>query len=52
MSRNHLLILSTRPRPSANPATNPGVWRMTMDVLGQAFGVPAARQEPQQEGRR
>jgi hypothetical protein len=37
MTRNHLLSLSTKPRPPGAP----GVWRMTMDLLGQAFGVPA-----------
>lgn len=41
MNRNHLLLLSMKPHPPA-PRT---VWRMTMDVLGQAFGVPADRQE-------
>ncbi|WP_343794341.1 hypothetical protein [Brevundimonas kwangchunensis] len=35
MTRNHLLRLSTRP----TTASRPSVWRMTMDVLGQAFGV-------------
>ncbi|MFN3559996.1 MAG: hypothetical protein ACK4UQ_12005 [Brevundimonas sp.] len=42
MTRNHLLKLSVRPRPAAQPT----VWRMTMDLLGQAFGVPASRREP------
>lgn len=36
MTRNHLLILSMQPRPSAGPS----VWRMTMTVLGAAFGAP------------
>jgi hypothetical protein len=35
VSRNHLLILSmTRRRPAP-----PSVWRMTLDLLGHAFGV-------------
>ncbi|WP_292086957.1 hypothetical protein [Brevundimonas sp.] len=41
MTRNHLLKLSARP----SPASQPSVWRMTMDVLGLAFGVPANRRE-------
>lgn len=41
MTRNHLLILSMQPRPP----TQRSVWRMTMDVLGQAFGAPAERPE-------
>lgn len=41
MTRNHLLILSMKPRPPAQG----GVWRMTLDVLGQAFGAPAVRSE-------
>lgn len=40
MTRNHL-ILSMKPRPPAQG----GVWRMTLDVLGQAFGAPAVRSE-------
>jgi hypothetical protein len=36
MSRNHLLHQSIQPRP---PGPR-GVWRMTMDLLGQAFGLP------------
>lgn len=35
MTRNHLLILSLQRRPR-EPR---GVWRMTMDVIGQAFGA-------------
>lgn len=41
MTRNHLLILSMNARPPAGRS----VWRMTLDVLGQAFGAPAARPE-------
>ena len=41
MTRNHLLKLSTRTRLT----TRPTVWGMTMDVLGQAFGVPGKRRE-------
>lgn len=36
MTRNHLLTLSTKPRP----AMQRSVWRMTLGVLGQAFGAP------------
>ena len=40
MTRNHLLKLSLQPRRS------PSVWRMAMDVLGQAFGAgPRADRE-------
>lgn len=35
MTRNHLLSLSLR-RPSARP----GVWRMTLNLIGLAFGAP------------
>lgn len=41
MTRNHLLILSMKRRPPARA----GVWRMTMDVLGQAFGAPRPHQD-------
>ena len=41
MTRNHLLILSMKPRPPAQG----GVWRMTLHVLGQAFGVLAVGPE-------
>ena len=41
MTRNHLFKLSTR----RGPAGRPSVWRMTMDVLGQAFGAPTGRRE-------
>lgn len=41
MTRNHLLILSMHSRPPAGR----GVWRMTLDVLGQAFGAPAVGPE-------
>lgn len=37
MTRNHLLILSMKPRPPAQG----GVGRMTLNVLDQAFGAPA-----------
>lgn len=41
MTRNRLLILSMKPRPPAGRS----VWRMTLEVLGQAFGAPAVRPE-------
>lgn len=41
MTRNHLLVLSMKP---CSP-TKYGVWRMTLDLLGQAFGAPTARPE-------
>ena len=42
MTRNHLLRLSTR----ALPANQLVVWRMTMDLLGLAFGAAPSRREP------
>ncbi len=39
MTRNHLLIQSMEPHRPAGPS----VWRMTMALLGYAFGAP--RQE-------
>ena len=45
MTRNYLLILSMRPHPATLAEARPGVWRMTMALLGRAFGVPAARRE-------
>lgn len=42
MTRNHLLKLTLRPRPVGEVS----VWRMTMDVLGVAFGAPSSRREP------
>lgn len=41
VTRNHLLILSMKPRPAAQRS----VWRMAVDVLGSAFGAPSARPE-------
>lgn len=41
MTRNHLLKLTLRRQP-AEPVS---VWRMTMDVLGAAFGAPSGRRE-------
>jgi hypothetical protein len=41
MTRNHLLKLSTR----SSPVGQPGVWRMTMNLLGMAFGAPVSRGE-------
>lgn len=41
VTRNHLLILSMKPRSPAQRS----VWRMTLDVLGQAFGAPAEHPE-------
>lgn len=35
MTRNHLLIQSTRPRPEGQRS----VWRMTLDLIGLAFGA-------------
>jgi hypothetical protein len=37
MTRNHLLLRTLRPSPGAS------VWRMTMTVLGAAFGAPRRR---------
>jgi hypothetical protein len=39
MTRGHLLSLSLKP---AVPARRGDVWRMTMIVIGQAFGVRSA----------
>lgn len=42
MTRNSLLIHGLRRRPQATP----GVWRMTMDLIGLAFGArPASDRE-------
>ncbi|WP_291538664.1 hypothetical protein [Brevundimonas sp.] len=41
MTRNHMLKLSLQPR------STPSVWRMTLDLIGQAFGAPS----PQDRGR-
>jgi|GEM_PF-2471156 len=38
MTRNSLLIHGLKPRSQ----TPRGVWRMTMDLIGQAFGAPPA----------
>lgn len=42
MSRNHLVQLSIRAR--STPRT--GVWRMTVALIGWAFGAPSAGAEP------
>lgn len=34
MTRNYILKLSLQPR------STPSVWRMTLDLIGQAFGAP------------
>lgn len=44
MTRNHLLKLSTRPLA----ADHPSVWRMSMTILGLAFGAPVKRRENQE----
>ncbi len=41
MTRNHLLIASMKPRPPAERS----VWRMTMELLGYAFGAASVRPE-------
>jgi len=38
MTRNSLLIHSLKPRPQGTP----GVWRMTLDLVGLAFGARSA----------
>lgn len=45
MTRNSLLVHGLKPRQQ----TSPGVWRMTMDLIGQAFGAGPA---PDRERRR
>ncbi|WP_439472496.1 hypothetical protein [Brevundimonas sp.] len=40
MTRNALLTQSLKPRPVAPPS----VWRMAMDVIGQAFGAASTRE--------
>ena len=42
MTRNSLLIHSLKPRPQGTP----GVWRMTLDLVGLAFGArPSSNRE-------
>jgi hypothetical protein len=42
MTRNSLLIQSRKPRPQGTPS----VWRMTLDLVGMAFGArPASDRE-------